>query len=144
MRFSAKAHYACVAMVELAYNYETRTPVQVKAIGDTHGISKRFLTQILLQLKQSGLVESSRGYTGGYVLARPPSEITLADVVTAIDQTAPLPTTVPSGVHSTATVQAVGQCLREIQASVQQQLAETTLADLVKQTQPVSELSFQI
>ena len=122
MRFSAKAHYACVAMVELAYNYGTRTPVQVKSIGDTHGISKRFLTHILLQLKQSGLVESTRGYTGGYVLARPPSEISLADVVSVIDP--PQPPTMLAEVHSTSAVQAVSRCLQEVQASVQERLAE--------------------
>ena len=143
MRFSAKAHYACVAMVELAYNYGTRTPVQVKGIGETHGISKRFLTHILLQLKQSGLVESTRGYTGGYVLSRPPSEITLADVVSVIDQSLPQPASL-AAIHSTSAVQAVSQCLQDVQASVQERLAEITLADLVKQTQPVSELSFLI
>src|SRR6266404_9613567 len=143
MRFSAKAHYACVAMVELAYNHGTRTPVQVKGIGETHGISQRFLTHILLQLKQSGLVESTRGNAGGYVLARPPSEISLADVVSVIEQT-PQPPSAMSGANSTSAVQAVNQCLQEVQTSVQQHLAEITLADLVKQTQPVSELSFQI
>jgi Rrf2 family cysteine metabolism transcriptional repressor len=143
MRFSAKAHYACVAMVELAYNYGTRTPVQVKAIGEAHGISQRFLTQILVQLRQNGLVDSTRGNTGGYLLARPPSRISLADVVSVIDQPSQPPPAL-SGANSTSAVMAVSRCLKEVQSSAQRQLREITLADIVKKTQPVSELSFQI
>src|SRR5437899_10056413 len=75
-------------MVELAARYRSAQPVQVKTIADAHGISPRFLVQILLQLKGSGLVASSRGATGGYVLARAPDTISLADVVYCTD---PLP-----------------------------------------------------
>src|SRR5437879_1864958 len=86
MRLSAKAQYACVAMVELACHHGDRSVVQVKNIADGHGISQRFLVQILLQLKSSGLIESTRGASGGYHLARPPADITLAEVIHAIDQ----------------------------------------------------------
>jgi Rrf2 family protein len=87
MRVSAKAEYACLAMLELAGNYEGTNPVRVKAIADSHGIPQRFLVQILLQLKGAGLVASVRGASGGYQLARPPEEISLADIVNAIDRT---------------------------------------------------------
>ena len=89
MRLSAKAQYACVAMVELACNWGERAPVHLKTIADNHGISQRFLVQILLQLKGTDLVESTRGAAGGYQLAKPPQEITLADVIHAIDQAPP-------------------------------------------------------
>src|SRR5215472_4759389 len=85
MRVSAKAEYACIAMLELATNYAEPQPVRVKAIADAHGIPLRFLVQILLQLKTAGLVASVRGAAGGYQLARRPSEITLADIIGAID-----------------------------------------------------------
>ena len=52
MRVSAKAEYACVAMLELAANRAESQPVRIKAIADAHGIPLRFLVQILLQLKQ--------------------------------------------------------------------------------------------
>src|SRR5688572_16314848 len=89
MRLSAKAQYACVAMVELACNHGDRAPVHLKNIAENHGISQRFLVQILLQLKGAGLVESTRGAAGGYQLAKEPSEITVADLVHAIDQAPP-------------------------------------------------------
>ena len=58
MRVSAKAEYACIAMLELAAHYRRNVPVRVKAVADAHGIPQRFLVQILLQLKGSGLVNS--------------------------------------------------------------------------------------
>ncbi len=90
MRVSAKAQYACIAMLELAAHHgDQHALVQVKTIADTHGISQRFLVQILLQLKAAGLVRSARGAAGGYQLARPPETVTLADVIHAIDQAEP-------------------------------------------------------
>src|SRR5215510_10070674 len=85
MRVSAKAEYACIAMLELAANVNERQPVRVKAIAEAHGIPQRFLVQILLQLKTAGLVVSVRGASGGYQLARPPDTISLAQVINAID-----------------------------------------------------------
>ena len=85
MRISAKAEYACVAMLELAANYADAQPVRIKAIADAQGIPQRFLVQILLQLKTAGLAASVRGASGGYQLAKPPESISLAAVINAID-----------------------------------------------------------
>lgn len=85
MLFSAKAEYACVAMLELAGRYADPRPVRLSDVADKHGISDRFLVQILLQLKTGGLVESTRGAAGGYALARPPEEISLADIIRVVD-----------------------------------------------------------
>ena len=86
MLFSAKAEYACVAMLELAARYGDPRPVRLADIADTHGIPQPFLVQILLQLKGAGLVASTRGAAGGYHLARRPEEISLADIITVIDR----------------------------------------------------------
>jgi Rrf2 family cysteine metabolism transcriptional repressor len=86
MRISKKAEYACFAMLELAANYRDPRPVRVQAIATAHGIPQRFLVQILLQLKGTGLVASSRGAHGGYQLARAPDKISLAEVINAIDR----------------------------------------------------------
>jgi Rrf2 family protein len=59
--------------------------LRVREIADAHGIPERYLVQILLQLKASGLVHSTRGSIGGYRLARSPEEITIADVIIAIE-----------------------------------------------------------
>src|SRR5262249_40732103 len=85
MRVSAKAEYACIAMLELAANQAEHRPVRVKNIADAHDIPQRFLVQILLQLKGAGLVESTRGASGGYQLAKPPEKISLGSVIHAID-----------------------------------------------------------
>ena len=84
--FSAKAEYACIAMLELAAQYGDSQPVRLKAIADAHEIPDRFLVQILLQLKGAGLVVSARGAAGGYLLARSPDLITIADIIHVIDR----------------------------------------------------------
>ena len=85
MNLSAKSEYACLAMLELAKEYDSGEPVQLRRIAAEHGIPGRFLVQILLQLKGASLVASTRGAGGGYRLARSPQEITLADVIDAIE-----------------------------------------------------------
>jgi Rrf2 family protein len=78
---SAKSQYACLAMLQLAQDYSSGETVQVRRIAERHGIPSTFLVQILHELKRAGLALSTRGAAGGYRLSRPPSEITLADVV---------------------------------------------------------------
>lgn len=144
MRLSAKAQYACVAMVDLACQHGDPNPVHLKHIADKHGISQRFLVQILLHLKGAGLVESTRGATGGYLLAKAPSLISLADIVHAIDQP---PTPAPSalaGLHATTIVQLVSGVLQEAQDREQHRLAEISLEELVKQNHQRSEIAYQI
>ena len=85
MKLSAKTEYACLAMLQLATEYDSGEPVQIRRIADEHGIPSRFLVQILLQLKGASLVASTRGAAGGYRLARPPREITLADVIDVME-----------------------------------------------------------
>jgi Rrf2 family protein len=143
MRVSAKAEYACVAMLELAASHGEPQPVRIKAIADGHGIPQRFLVQILLQLKGAGLVASIRGAAGGYQLARPPEAISLADVINVIDRTpAPRPSAV--GPSRSPVVQAVQTVWKDIQAEEQRMLEELSLADLVRRTQQPGGLSYQI
>ncbi len=144
MRLSAKAQYACVAMVELACRAADPHPVQLKHIADKHGISQRFLVQILLQLKAAGLVESTRGATGGYLLARTPALISLADIVHAIDQPPPPAPSALAGLHATPVVQVVSASLQGAQDREQHRLAEITLEDLLRQTQQQNEIAYQI
>jgi Rrf2 family cysteine metabolism transcriptional repressor len=85
MRVSAKAEYACLAMLALARVGPDDPPVRIRDISDAHGIPERYLVQILLQLKGAGLAASTRGAAGGYRLARPASTISLGEVLSAID-----------------------------------------------------------
>jgi Rrf2 family protein len=82
MRVSAKADYAVRALLELA---ASDTPLKGDAIADGQGIPLRFLENILGELRHAGLVRSQRGREGGYWLAKPAAEITIADVVRAAE-----------------------------------------------------------
>jgi Rrf2 family protein len=143
MRISAKAEYACIAMLELAANSRESQPVRVKLIAETHGIPQRFLVQILLQLKSAGLVVSLRGALGGYQLARPPEKVTLADVIYAIDRTPPERSSLPN-TDTSPTVQVLHDLWHEIQAAEQRTLETLTLAELVRRAQQAYALSYQI
>ena len=70
MKLSAKTEYACLAMLQLAEEYDTGEPVQIRRIADEHGIPSRFLVQILLQLKGASLV-AEHARRGGRLSARP-------------------------------------------------------------------------
>lgn len=77
--------YALRATVDLAA-HRTIGPVQCRDIASRQEISDQYLSQLLLKLRRAGLVESSRGPGGGYVLARDASEISAADVLEAVDE----------------------------------------------------------
>ncbi len=88
---SQKAKYALRAMLALADAREGEA-LQIADIAERHRIPKRFLEQILLDLKHHRLVDSRRGKFGGYLLIRPPERITFAEIVRIIDgPIAPLP-----------------------------------------------------
>ena len=85
MKISAKAEYACLALLALAQQGPDAPPLRIREISDTHAIPERYLVQILLQLKGAGLVVSTRGASGGYRLARPAAKIALSEVLAVID-----------------------------------------------------------
>jgi Rrf2 family cysteine metabolism transcriptional repressor len=143
MRVSAKAEYACVAMLELAANYKEAQPVRIKTIADAHGIPQRFLVQILLQLKGAGLATSVRGASGGYQLARPPQTITLAEIIATIDSAMPAGSTAAARDDSPA-VQAVRAVWDEIQTEERRRLEECSLAALLRRAEKSNSLSYQI
>jgi Rrf2 family protein len=84
MRISAKADYAVRAMVELAATVEEK-PIKAERIATAQDIPLNFLENILGELRHAGLVRSHRGAEGGFRLARNPGEITVADVIRAVD-----------------------------------------------------------
>ena len=81
MILSAKSTYALKATLELSKHWPNTTPLPIADIAKRQGIPLTFLTQILLVLKQHGLVESIRGKHGGYVLRQKPNKITLAHIL---------------------------------------------------------------
>lgn len=85
MKISAKIDYACKALLELCLHYPNKTPLPITTIAENQDIPIKFLTQILLSLKQFGFVKSVRGKSGGYLLNTTPKEITLKGVVVNFD-----------------------------------------------------------
>jgi Rrf2 family protein len=142
MRVSAKAEYACIAMLELAANYQDRRPIHLKTIAAAHGIPPRFLIHILLQLKGAGMVLSVRGAAGGYQLARQPAGISLADVIDAVDCSPAQPA--PLASPRSAALQAVRSVWKEIDAEERRILEELTLAELLRRAEDSGALSYQI
>ncbi len=84
VRLSQKAQYAICGVFDLAYNGEA-APVQVRVIGERQRIPARYLEQIFQDLRRAALVQGKRGPGGGYVLTRAPAEITLRDIVEAVE-----------------------------------------------------------
>ncbi len=85
MKVSAKADYAVRAAAELAAVQPSGAPLRAEAIATAQQIPQRFLENILADLRHAGLVHSQRGPEGGHRLARPAAEITVADVIRAVD-----------------------------------------------------------
>jgi Rrf2 family protein len=93
MRISAKGEYAIKAMLDLSLRQPDGL-VSIQEIAARQSIPQRYLEQVLLQLKRAALVESKRGATGGYHLAKPPDVITVGEVLRAVEgATAPFETT---------------------------------------------------
>jgi Rrf2 family cysteine metabolism transcriptional repressor len=143
VRVSAKAEYACVAMVELASQHRTGQPVQIKTIAEAHGISPRFLVQILLQLKGAGLVASSRGSAGGYQLTRAPESIHLAEIINILDRSSRAPSAL-NALPKSLIVQSLRQVWKDVSLQEQKILERTTLADLVQRAQEQNLPTYQI
>ncbi len=85
MKLTTKGRYAVTAMLDLALHYE-REPINLADISGRQGISLSYLEQLFSRLRKQGLVESARGPGGGYMLARPSTQITIADVIQAVDE----------------------------------------------------------
>jgi Rrf2 family transcriptional regulator, iron-sulfur cluster assembly transcription factor len=83
MRVTTRTRYAIRALYHLAF-HRPGEATQAKEIAEAQKIPLRFLEQILQDLRRAGLVEGRRGPRGGYALARPPAEISLADVLRAV------------------------------------------------------------
>jgi Rrf2 family protein len=134
MRVSAKAEYACLALLALAQHASDQPLLRIREISELHGIPERYLVQILLQLKGAGLVTSTRGASGGYRLARPAQDIVLSQVLAAIEgPESALLQKVPEDRPGTRILATVWERVRAAERGV---LDKTTLAELVAQASP--------
>lgn len=132
MRISTKGRYGARLMLELALYYG-KGPVLLKDIAKREEISEGYLEHLLPPLKAAGLVNSSRGAHGGYTLAKTPSEITLREVVQALEG----PLSPAECVHTPNVCQRVRSCVtrdiwKKLGEKISQTLESVTLKDMVE------------
>ena len=85
MKFGVGVDYSLKALLMLADRYPSAQPLRVEEIAAVQGVPENYLRRLLIELKRGGLVLSQKGPNGGYMLARPPARITMADVVEIIE-----------------------------------------------------------
>ena len=85
MRLTTKGRYAVTAILDLAL-HDADAPITLSEISERQGLSLSYLEQLFASLRKRGLVSSVRGPGGGYRLARPASQISVADVITAVNE----------------------------------------------------------
>lgn len=136
MRMSAKAEYAVRAMVQLA-TVDDGVRVTTDELANAQGIPPQFLVDILSDLRMDRLVRSHRGRDGGYELARPAGEISVADVLRSID--GPLASVRDVGLGDlpySGPTAALTDVWRALRASMRSVLEETTVADVAANALP--------
>jgi Rrf2 family protein len=139
VKISTRSRYGVRLMLELAVN-KGQKPIFLRDIARNQEISEKYLSQIIIPLKASGLVNSYRGAHGGYNLSRDPSKITLREIVEALEGNLSLVECIdnPSACHR------VSQCVaQDVWCKVSQAIAGTlesiTLRDLVQKNQTKSD-----
>lgn len=134
MKVSTRGDYASRALLSLALHGDALGPTSVRDIAERTGLPQPYLEQILLALKGAGLVRSKRGVGGGYVLARTPEEITLSEIVNAVD--GPIVAGDFGRPHENGACEHEGQCIllavwSEVGEHMREHLDSFTLADMV-------------
>ena len=130
MQLSTRARYATRAMIELAIHYG-KGPLQLREIAKKQGISEKYLEQVLTFLRKEGFILTQKGNRGGYMLAMPPEEITLYDIIRSVEGSlSPV-----ACVDNASFCDRMDQCVtRDIWSRLKQKIVEelssSTLADL--------------
>lgn len=132
MKLTTRGRYAVTAMLDLAIHFD-ESSIALADVSRRQGISLSYLEQLFAQLRKRGLVTSTRGPGGGYSLSSPPSEISIARIIDAIDEN--IDATLCSGSKNCTDDDA---CLthflwEELSSSIRDFLSTKTLGDLVNQ-----------
>ncbi|PZO65039.1 MAG: Rrf2 family transcriptional regulator [Paracoccus denitrificans] len=133
MKLSTKGRYAMVALVDLATRPDHLTTLA--EISGRQDLSLPYLEQLFVRLRRAGLVESVRGPGGGYRLGRPPEQIRVADVLSAVDETVSamhIGAGASGGKSGTAAQSLTNRLWQSLSAQVYVFLHNTTLADVAR------------
>ncbi len=133
VKVSTRGDYASRALLSLTLHQDEAGPTSVRDIAERTALPQPYLEQILLALKGAGLVRSKRGVGGGYVLAKPPAEITLGAIVSAVD--GPIAAGDFGQPHQDGACDHEGQCVllavwQDVGAILRHHLDSLTLADI--------------
>ncbi|KPJ85480.1 hypothetical protein AMJ57_02975 [Parcubacteria bacterium SG8_24] len=133
MRIPQKVHYALLLVTDLARVYDSRVPLSLAAVAEQEGVSRGFLEEVAGHLREAGLIEGRRGASGGYILQRRPEEITVNDLIVAIEGPLAMVECLGGG-HCVLS----GSCpsrdvWRKVQARLLQTLSGITIAEMVGQ-----------
>lgn len=134
MKVSAKAEYACLAVIALARHGPEAPPLRIREISGKYDIPERYLVQILIQLKGAGLVASTRGALGGYRLARPAASISLSEILRAID--GPDTTSDDGKANKRPAAPLLASVWENVRAAEHAVLDRTTVAQLAEECSP--------
>jgi Rrf2 family protein len=91
IELSLKSEYALLALMELANHHRAEQPLQIRHIAQQRHIPDRYLEQLLSTLKRHGLVKSQRGAKGGYLLAKPPDQMNLLEIMSCLEGVTEVP-----------------------------------------------------
>lgn len=127
MKLSTKGRYAVTAMMELGIR-QARGPVTLSDIADSQGISLSYLEQLFARLRRDGLVSGVRGPGGGYRLARPMAAVSVARIITAVDNPGTGNPSSPADTEHCPT----HELWQDLSAGIRSYLDDITLADLAE------------
>jgi Rrf2 family protein len=134
MKVSTRGDYASRALLSMALHVDALGPQSVRDVADRTGLPQPYLEQILLALKGAGIVKSKRGVGGGYLLSRAVNQITLAEIIAAVD--GPIQAGDFGNPHENGSCDHEGQCVLltvwgEVGTHMRSHLSSYTLADMV-------------
>jgi Rrf2 family protein len=136
MRISARADYAVRAVVELA-TIGGGEPVKAERISQIQQLPPKFLLNILVELKQAGILKSQRGVEGGFQLAKDPAEIAIADIVRAVDgPLARVGSQLPEDLQYPGSAGALRDVWAAVRVSLREVLENVTVADVSRGSLP--------
>ena len=139
MNISKKAEYAIRAVISIA-RHANNNPLQISEISKKESIPTKFLEQILLTLKNNGILNSKRGANGGYLLAKSKDDISIGMILDIID--GPFD---PVGIHSSNHLSAgLEKCFGQMIEIVNEHLNQFTIKDILEIDEPKGLLAFEI
>lgn len=141
MKLSTKGRYGLRALIDLA-QYSEIEPVSISSIALRQDISEKYLEQLMTLLKKAGIIKSIRGASGGYILAKDAKDISVGDVLRALEGSLELVECPAFGEHESC--EAAGGCVtkyvwKKINESIDQTVNEMKIDELVQESKKIKE-----